>query len=88
MEQLHLLLEREEKREITTTTLKIANNIGLKGFVRNLENGKTEIVAEGNREQLHKLVDWAKMEITQDKEGAVSSTIHSYEGTYKHFDIL
>lgn len=34
--------------------------LGLRGCVRNLPNGDVEIVAEGEREALEKLLEWAR----------------------------
>lgn len=38
------------------TTRQWATALGLKGFVRNLPDGKVEVVAEGNEETLEKLL--------------------------------
>jgi len=35
-----------------------ADGLGLKGFVRNLSDGRVEVVAEGSREKLDKLLEW------------------------------
>ena len=35
------------------------NKLGLKGFVRNREDGSVEIYAAGNKEQIEKLFQWA-----------------------------
>lgn len=35
-----------------------ALKIGLTGFVKNLHNGNVYIEAEGNDEQINKLIDW------------------------------
>ncbi len=37
-----------------------ANELRLTGFVRNKEDGTVEVVAEGERDQLQKLVDWCR----------------------------
>lgn len=41
-------------------TLEKAQALGLRGFVKNLPDGTVEIVAQGNKEQLEKLVKWAE----------------------------
>ncbi len=41
------------------TTKEVAERNGLAGYVRNLADGRVEIVAEGEREQLEKLVAWS-----------------------------
>jgi acylphosphatase len=37
-----------------------ANELRLTGFVRNRGDGTVEVVAEGGRDQLQKLVDWCR----------------------------
>jgi acylphosphatase len=39
-------------------TVSVATRLGLKGFVRNLPDGSVEIVAEGEKELLEKLLEW------------------------------
>lgn len=51
---------------------RIASSLGLKGFVRNLGNGCVEIVAEGPREMLEKLLSRAR-------EGPSTAEVESVE---------
>ena len=37
-----------------------ATELGLSGYIRNLEDGRVECIAEGKREKLEKLVLWAR----------------------------
>jgi acylphosphatase len=37
-----------------------ARNLNLTGYARNLPNGTVEIVAQGSREDLEKLIQWAR----------------------------
>ncbi len=39
-------------------TRKQARRLGLTGIVRNLPNGDVEVIACGNRDELHKLAAW------------------------------
>lgn len=41
-------------------TNKEANRLGLKGFVRNLEDGSVEVVAEGNEDKINELIEFCK----------------------------
>ena len=41
-------------------TEKKAKELGLLGWCKNLSDGRVEIVAEGEREKLDKLAEWAK----------------------------
>lgn len=38
----------------------IANGLGIKGWVRNLQNGNVLIHAEGDEKQLSKMMEWCK----------------------------
>ena len=42
------------------STLEIANQLAIKGFVRNEPNGNVYIEAEGTEEQLKKIIEWCK----------------------------
>jgi len=41
-------------------TKRTATKLGLKGWVKNLSDGRVEILAEGDKERIDKLVEWAK----------------------------
>jgi acylphosphatase len=40
------------------TTMKKANELGIKGWVRNCDDGTVEAEAEGNEEMLMRFVEW------------------------------
>lgn len=42
------------------SALEVARQIGLKGFVRNEQNGNVYLEAEGTEEQLTAMVEWCK----------------------------
>lgn len=39
-------------------TQSVAQQLGIRGYVRNLPDGRVEVVAEGDEEALKKLIDW------------------------------
>lgn len=41
-------------------TVGTADRLGIKGWVRNLRDGRVEIVAEGDEEKLKEFVNWLK----------------------------
>ncbi|HZO87728.1 MAG TPA: acylphosphatase [Chthonomonadaceae bacterium] len=41
-------------------TQQVAASLGVRGYVRNLANGDVEIVAEGETQQLERLLAWAR----------------------------
>ncbi len=42
-------------------TLRQAQNLGLGGYVRNCWDGSVEVVAEGEREAVNRLLSWLRM---------------------------
>ncbi len=42
------------------STHKLACELGLKGYVRNLSDGRVEIIASGRQEDLDSLIEWAR----------------------------
>ena len=63
------------------STLNIAKQFGIKGFVRNEPNGNVFIEAEGNDEQLSKLIEWCK----KGPSRAVVSEVKFTDGELKKF---
>lgn len=41
-------------------TKEIANKLGILGWVKNTDDGKVEIVAEGEKEKLQELITWCQ----------------------------
>lgn len=58
-------------------TREFAKGLAVSGYVRNLPDGRVEIVAEGSEDSLKKIVSWAK------NKGSPASRIHN---TKEHWD--
>ena len=56
-------------------TKRIARSLGLKGFVRNLPDGRVEVYAEGEEENLEKLLE-------KLKEGPFFAEVKNVEFTF------
>ena len=63
------------------STLEIANQFGINGFVKNGTNGNVCIEAEGEEAELKKLIDWCK----KGPSRAVVSEVKISEGELKNF---
>jgi acylphosphatase len=66
-----------------------ANRLGLAGFVRNLPGGEVEIIAQGSKENLEKLIDWvsrgprfAQVEKVAVKRQKTQQRFQSFEISY------
>jgi len=61
MKRVHILIYgRVQGVFFRYNTNKVANKLGLKGFVRNLDDSGVEIVAEGDEDKLKELVEFCK----------------------------
>ena len=69
------------------STHKAAEELNINGWVKNLDDGSVEIVAEGEKENLNKFIRWCnkgpeKAEVTEIKIKTLPST-----GEFTHFYI-
>lgn len=69
-------------------TMVRAKRLGLKGYVKNLEDGTVEVVAEGHEEAILKLLDMLKLGPTTAKVEKVEYEIGEYRKQFEDFDIL
>lgn len=60
-QRMHLLISgRVQGVFFRATAHKTATQLGVRGFVRNLPDGRVEVVAEGEPQALQKLSDWCR----------------------------
>jgi len=64
-----------------------AEELVLFGWVRNLEDGRVEILAEGEKEKLEKLVEWAKRGPEAARVDGIDVAWQEYKNQFKHFKI-
>lgn len=60
-------------------TREVASELGLTGWVRNLSDGRVEVLAEGTVSNLHKLESWLH-------KGPPSAEVESVEISYEDVD--
>jgi acylphosphatase len=67
---------------------KLATELGLTGYVRNLPGGDAvEVQAEGKRNQLERLIGYLKVGPPSAKVEKVVTNWSEYTGSYSHFSI-
>ena len=69
------------------STKAVADQLGVKGYVKNESNGDVAIAAEGDNLSLEMFLDWCK----EGPEDAVVTSVESHEGelkNYRNFDVL
>ena len=66
---------------------RIAGSLSLTGWVRNLRDGRVEIIVEGEEENLAKFVEWCKRGPVGAEVESVDVTREEYKGEFKGFEI-
>jgi acylphosphatase len=66
-------------------TIRQARVLGLKGYVRNLEDGRVEVVAEGEEGRLAQLAAWLAHGPPGAHVRSVESRYTPYRGAYREF---
>ncbi len=65
-----------------------ADNLGLVGFVRNLENGNVEIIVEGESGQIERLVGFVRKGPEHAQIRNVKIEERKWSGDFKEFKVL
>jgi len=68
-------------------TKKKAEKLAISGWVKNLRDGRLEAVFEGDRENIEKMVNWAKKGPIWAKIDDFSLVWEDYQGEFKEFSI-
>ena len=70
-----------------STTIRIAKSLGIKGWVRNLLDGRVEVLAEGEKDKVNALIEFLKKGPPAAKVDNVDVKIENHEGEFKDFNI-
>jgi len=65
-----------------------ARTLGVKGFCKNLSDGRVEAIIEGEEEKVNKLIVWAKRGPFFAKVDQVEIKEENYIGEFKDFKII
>ncbi|MDP9988900.1 acylphosphatase [Arthrobacter sp. FW306-05-C] len=68
-------------------TMGTAEDLGLSGEVKNLNDGSVSVVAEGPRPQVHKLLDWLNSGRTPGRVERVDDAISEAKGNFRGFRV-
>jgi len=68
-------------------TRRIAKNLDIKGWVKNLPDGRVEVVAEGEMDKIDKLIEFLKQGPTAASVDNVDVKIEDYKGEFEDFAI-
>lgn len=68
-------------------TVKQAQKLGLSGWIRNLNDGKVEAVFEGEKENIEKIVNWAKKGPFFARVSSLKIEWQKYKGEFNNFGV-
>ncbi|MCD6550286.1 acylphosphatase [bacterium] len=68
-------------------TKKTADKLNLKGWVKNLDDGRVEILAEGDEERIEELIRWTQKGSPASKVENVEIKYEDYKGEFGSFEI-
>jgi acylphosphatase len=69
------------------TTKAVADQLGVRGYIKNADNGDVLIAAEGDKASLEMFLDWC----SDGPEKAEVSSVESHEGelkNYRNFEVV
>ncbi len=69
-------------------TRKKALELGLSGWVRNVPDGTVEILVEGPRDKVERLIDWARVGPPLARVTKVDVQWEDYKGEFDSFEIV
>lgn len=68
-------------------TKAVAEKFGLKGYVRNLPDGRVEVVAEGSEGMLRKLLEWLRKGPGSARVEGCEASIGPAKGGFSSFEV-
>ena len=66
-------------------TSETATTLGIKGWVRNLPDGKVEILAEGTKDRVERFISWCHRGSLGARVAGVQVSWEPYEGNCEEF---
>jgi len=89
MKQVHIFVSgRVQGVFYRANTRKKAKELGIKGWVRNLYDGRVEITAEGKEKDLKKFIEWCKKGPELAFVENIKVEWKDYKGNYKDFSVV
>jgi len=68
-------------------TKRVADNLGLKGYVRNMPDGSVEAVFEGEKEAIERAIEWCRVGPPLAVVEKVEVEWEPYKGEFETFSI-
>lgn len=88
MKKVHLIISGEVQEVLyRSNSVEKAQILGLKGWVKNTSGGKVEIIAEGEKENLEKFIEWCRKGPSFAKVSGVKIDWEESTGEFSSFEV-
>lgn len=88
MERLNLIVKGNVQGVFfRENTKNMAKKLGLKGYAKNLPDGTVEVIAEGNKKELDKLIEFCKIGPSSAKVEDIIISFEKPKNEFKDFEI-
>jgi acylphosphatase len=89
MKQVHIFVSGTVQGVFyRSNTRKKAKELGIKGWARNLYDGRVEVTAEGEEEDLKKFIEWCKKGPELAFVENIEVEWNDYKGKYEDFSVV
>ena len=68
-------------------TRRTAKSLGIKGWVKNLPDGRVEVVAEGEKDKINNLIEFLKKGPPAARVDNVDVKTEEYKGEFEDFNV-
>ena len=69
------------------SAIRQANSLGVSGWVKNLRDGRVELLIEGEESPVRKMVEWCSHGPRSAHVTELQTEIHPYTGHYTNFEV-
>ncbi|HJO01713.1 MAG: acylphosphatase [Candidatus Woesearchaeota archaeon] len=88
MERVHVIIHGSVQGVFFRANAKrIAESLGLKGYVRNIDDGCVEVVAEGSEEKLKELISFCKKGPEAANVSKIDVKFEESSGKFEGFEV-
>jgi acylphosphatase len=71
-----------------SSTKRMADSLGIKGWVKNLDSDKVEAVFEGPEDRIREIIEWCKRGPFSAKVENVEKEFSDYTGEFEGFEVV
>ena len=71
-----------------SSTRRMANSLGLKGWVKNTDDDKVEALFEGKEDRVNQMIEWCRIGPPSARVDDVKTEMSDYTGEFGNFEVI